>query len=31
LGCWQRPEAELVMEKDSLNWSKERLWSGAQK
>ncbi|KAJ6881078.1 hypothetical protein NC651_027808 [Populus alba x Populus x berolinensis] len=31
LGCWQRYEAELLMEKDSLNWSKERLWSGAQR
>jgi hypothetical protein len=31
LGCWQFHEAELLMEKDSLNWSKERLWSRAQK
>jgi len=31
LGCWQSTEAELLMEKDSLNWSKERLWSRAQK
>ncbi|KAJ6976513.1 hypothetical protein NC653_028604 [Populus alba x Populus x berolinensis] len=27
LGCWQFHEAELSMEKESLNWSKERLWS----
>ncbi|KAJ6887710.1 LOW QUALITY PROTEIN: hypothetical protein NC652_028859 [Populus alba x Populus x berolinensis] len=27
LGCWQFHEAKLLMEKDSLNWSKERLWS----
>uniref|UniRef100_A0A6N2M1N5 Uncharacterized protein n=1 Tax=Salix viminalis TaxID=40686 RepID=A0A6N2M1N5_SALVM len=26
LGCWQYPEAELLMEKDALNWSKETLW-----
>jgi hypothetical protein len=31
LGCWQSTEAELLMEKDSLNWSKERFWSSAQK
>ena len=27
LGMLEYPEAELLMEKDALNWSKERLWS----